>query len=110
MEVQSEVVRESVAVRLKRRRLLRALAWGGGVLGLMAVGAVGALLGSHYLGGALPLPVTTAPTPSPSAPPAAEPPAARTPTAATEVVLSLEGVARAGIKTAKVEVVDAQTT
>ncbi len=110
MEVHSEVGRQSVPVRLKRHRLLRALAWGGGVLGLMAVGAVGALLGSHYLGGALPLPVTTASTPSPSAPPAAEPPAARTPTAATEVVLSPEGVARAGIKTAKVEVVEAQTT
>src|SRR2546425_13016384 len=96
MEPQSDVVRESAPARPKRHRLLRALAWGVGALSLIAVGAVGALLGSHYLRGALPVSVATAPTPSPT-----EPPVASTPTAATEVVLSPEAVSRAGIKTAK---------
>jgi len=105
MEVQSEVRRESAPARPTRHRLLRALAWGVGALSLIAVGAVGALLGSHYLRGAPPVPVATAPTSSP-----AEPLATSTPTAATEVVLSPEAVSRAGIKTAKVEVVDAQAT
>jgi membrane fusion protein, heavy metal efflux system len=111
MEVQSEVVRESPPVRMqKRHRLLRALAWGVGALGLIAVGAVGALLAPHYLGSVLPLPVTTAPTPAPAEPPPAEPPVASAPTAAAEVFLSPEAVARAGIKTARVETVDALTS
>ena len=111
MEGQSEVVRGSPPARMqKRHRWLRALAWGVGVLGLMAVGAVGTLLAPHYLGGVLPLPVTTAPTPAPTEPPPAEPPVARAPAAAAEVFLSPEAVARAGIKTARVETVDAQTS
>jgi cobalt-zinc-cadmium efflux system membrane fusion protein len=110
MEVQSEVVHASAPVRPKRRRLLRAIVWGVGALGLIAVGAVGALLAPSYLGGVLPIPITTAPTPSLSAPPPAEPLAASAPTAPAEVVLSPEAVSRAGIKTAKVEVVDAQAT
>jgi membrane fusion protein, heavy metal efflux system len=108
MEVHSEVGRESAPARPKRHRLLRALTWGVGALGLMAVGAVGALLGAYYLGGALPIPAATTPTPSPAAPPAAAPSVASAPMAATEVVLSPEAVTRAGIKTAKVEVVDVQ--
>src|SRR5437762_14180685 len=101
---------ESVPARTKKRhRVLRSLAWGVGALGLIAVGAVGALLAPHYLGGVLPVPVATAPTPSPAEPQVPEPPAASTATAPVEVVLSPEAVARAGIKTAKVEVVDAQT-
>ncbi len=112
MEVQSEVRHELAPARPKRHRLLRALAWGVGALGLMAVGAVGVLLAPPSLGGMLPLLVTTAPTasPSPSEPPPAAPPAASAPTAFTEVVLSSEAVTRAGIKTARVEVVDAQAT
>ena len=111
MEVQSEVMHESVPARTKKRhRVLQSLAWGVGTLGLIAVGAVGALLGSRYLGGILPVPVATAPTPSPAEPQVPEPPAASTPTAPAEVVLSSEAVTRAGIKTAKVEVVDAQAT
>src|SRR5215831_1900956 len=105
MEVHSEVRRESAPARPKRHRLLRALAWGVGALGLMAVGAVGALLGSRYLGSTLPVPVATAPTPSPT-----EPAVTNAPTAATEVILAPEAVARAGLKTAKVEVIDAQST
>jgi membrane fusion protein, heavy metal efflux system len=109
MEPQSDVVRESAPARPQRHRVLRRLAWGVGALGLIAVGAVGALLAPHYLGGVLPVPVATAPTPSPAEPQVPEPPAASTATAPAEVVLSPEAVARAGIKTAKVEVVDAQT-
>jgi multisubunit Na+/H+ antiporter MnhB subunit len=60
MEVQSEVVHASVPVRPKRHRLLRALVWGVGALGLIAVGAVGALLAPSYLRGVLPIPITTA--------------------------------------------------
>ena len=109
MEPQSDVVRESAPARPKRHRVLRSLAWGVGALGLIAVGAVGALLAPHYLGGVLSVPVATAPTPSPAEPQVPEPPAASTATAPAEVALSPEAVARAGIKTAKVEVVDAQT-
>src|SRR2546422_2946677 len=109
MEPQSDVVRESAPARPQRHRVLRRLAWGVGAPGLIAVGAVGALLAPHYIGGVLPVPVATAPTPSPAEPQVPEPPAASTATAPAEVVLSSEAVTRAGIKTAKVEVVDAQT-
>jgi len=105
MERQSDVVRASTPTPTTRRRLVRALAWGVGALGLIALGAVGALLGAYYLRGAPAVPVATAPTSSP-----AEPLAASTPTAATEVVLSPEAVARAGIKTARVAVVDTQAS
>src|SRR5712691_10087211 len=110
MEPQSDAVRQSAPARPQRHRVLRSLAWGVGALGLIAVGAVGALLAPHSLGGLLPVPVATAPTPSPAEPQVPEPPAASTATAPAEVVLSPEAVARAGIKTAKVEVVDAQAT
>src|SRR6266849_2371891 len=109
MEPQSDVVRESAPARPQRHRVLRRLAWRVGALGLIAVGAVGALLAPHSLGGVLPVPAATAPTPSPAEPQVPEPPAASTATAPAEVILSPEAVARAGIKTAKVEVVDAQT-
>src|SRR5262245_57917410 len=110
MEVQSEVMGASAPVRSKRHRLLRALAWGVGTLGLMGLGAVAAILGPHYLGGVLPIPVATAPTSSPAAPPPAESTATSTPTAPAEVILSPEAVSKAGIKIAKVEVFDAQAT
>ena len=55
--------------------------------------------------------IATAPTPSPGcATCRLSPLAASAPTAPAEVVLSPEAVSRAGIKTAKVEVVDAQAT
>jgi len=104
MEAQGEVKRASAPARPRHHRLLRALAWGGGALSLIAIGAVGALLASHYLEGSVPLPRAT--TLAPSQP---EPSLASAPTAA-EVILSPEAIARAGIKTAKVEAVDAQTT
>ena len=83
--------------------------WGVGVLGLIAVGAVGASCAVLF-GGVLPIPITTAPTPPLPASLPAEPPVASAPTAPAEVVLSPEAVSRAGIKTAKVEVADAQAT
>lgn len=107
MELQHEVLSEAAPARPQRHRLLRAVAWGVGVVGLIGVGAVGAVLGSHYLGGALSLPVTTAPTPAPDEPPPAASPVASAP---AEVVLSPEAVSKVRLKTAKVEVVDAQST
>jgi len=111
MEPLSDAVREVAPARPQRHRLLRGLAWGVGALGLMALGAVGAILGSPYLGDVFPLSGTPTPTPSPAAPPQApDLPAASTPAAPAEVVLSPEAVSRAGLKTAKVEVVDAQAS
>src|SRR5438445_6377407 len=86
MEPQSDVVREAAPVRPQRHRLLRGLAWGVGALGLIALGALGAILGPRYLGGILPAPVATAPTAAPAESPPAEPAATSTP--AAEVVLA----------------------
>ena len=61
MEVHPEVIRQSTPVRPQRHRLLRGLAWGVGALGLIAVGAIGGILGPRYLGDVLPVPVATAP-------------------------------------------------
>ena len=109
MEVQSEVVRESPPARMQQRhRLLRALAWGVGALGLIAVGAVGAILAPRYLGGVLPLPVTTAPTPAPAEPPRLSP--GKCTDGRGRGLPLTRGGSRAGIKTAKVETVDAQTS
>lgn len=100
---------EQQRVMTKPHRLLRGLAWGIGALGFMALGASGALLGPHYLGDALPWFMAPLPAPAPAVPFAAEPAPARTPAAAAEVSLSPEAVGRAGIKTARVEVIDAPT-
>src|SRR5712692_1749518 len=108
MEPQSDVVRESAPARPQRHRMLRSLAWGVGALGLIAVGALGAILGPRYLGGVLPAPVATAPTSAPAEPPPADPAAASTP--AAEIVLSPEAVSRAGITTAPAEVAASQAT
>jgi cobalt-zinc-cadmium efflux system membrane fusion protein len=110
MQLQDDEMKASASAHPKRHRLLRGLAWGVGVLGLMAVGATGALLGTRYLGGAQPVPVATAPSAAPTESLPAESPAASAAAASTEVVLSPEAVARAGIKTAKGEVVDTQAT
>src|SRR5437867_891551 len=104
MALQSEdVVHEPPRPRETRRRRGRGLVVTVGALGLVAVGALGATLASRYLGGAQPVAVATAPTPSPT-----EPPTASAPAAAAEVVLSPEAVTRAGIKTAPAEVVESQ--
>jgi RND family efflux transporter MFP subunit len=103
MEPQSDVVREVAPARPQRHRLLRGLAWGVGALGLIALGALGAILGPRYLGGVLPAPVATAPTSAPAEPAAASAPAA-------EVVLSPEAVSRAGMQTAAAAEVASQAT
>jgi len=116
MEVQSDVREESTMepqsevapARPQRHRLLRGLAWGVGALGLIALGALGALLGPRYLGGVLPAPVATAPTSAPAESPPAEPAATSPP--AAEVVLSPEAVSRAGITTAAAAEVASQAT
>jgi cobalt-zinc-cadmium efflux system membrane fusion protein len=108
MEPQSDVVRAGAPARPQRHRLLRGLAWGVGALGLIALGALGALLGPRYLGGVLPVPVATAPTSAPPESPPAEPAAASAP--AAEVVLSPEAVSRAGIQTAPATEVTSQAT
>jgi RND family efflux transporter MFP subunit len=106
-------VYEATPARPKRHRLLRGLAWGVGALGLVALGAVGAILVPRYLGGVLPAPVATAPTSTPAeslqaASPPTTPAAANAP--AAEVVLAPEAVSRAGITTAPAEEVASQTT
>src|SRR5712692_905702 len=106
MEPQSDVVRESAPARPQRHRMLRSLAWGVGALGLIAVGALGAILGPRYLGGVLPAPVATAPTSAPAEPPPADPAATSPP--AAEVMLSPEAVSRAGITSAPAEVIASQ--
>src|SRR2546428_3153230 len=107
-EPQRDVVREAAPARPLRHRLLRGLAWGVGALGLIALGALGAILGPRYLGGVLPAPVATAPTSAPAEAPPAEPAAASAP--AAEVVLAPEAVSRAGMQTAAAEEVASQTT
>ena len=62
MEPQRDAVREAAPARPQRHRLLRGLVWGVGALGLIALGALGAILGPRYLGDVLPAPVATAPT------------------------------------------------
>src|SRR6266699_2690898 len=98
MEPQSDAVRDVAPARPQRHRLLRGLAWGVGALGLIALGALGAILVPRYLGGILPAPVATAPTAAPTSAPAAE------------VMLSPEAVSRAGITTAPAEVMASQAT
>jgi membrane fusion protein, heavy metal efflux system len=113
MEPQSEVVRAAAPARPRRHRLLRGLAWGVGALGLIALGAFGAILGPRYLGVILPTPVATAPTSAPAeSPPAESPPAepAAASAPAAEVMLSPEAVSRAGMQTAAAEEVASQTT
>src|ERR1043166_6929156 len=108
MEPQRDVVREAAPVRPQRHRLLRARAWGGGALGLMAIGALGATLAPRYLGIVQSRLVSTAPTTPPTEVPASEPAATSAPAAAAEVVLSPEAVNRAGITTAPAQVVASQ--
>ncbi len=108
MEPQSDAVRDVAPARPRRHRLLRGLAWGVGALGLIALGALGAILGPRYLGGILPAPVATAPTAPPAESPPAEPAATSPP--AAEVVLAPEAVSRAGIQTAAAAEVASQAT
>jgi multidrug efflux pump subunit AcrA (membrane-fusion protein) len=111
MELQiEEIVHKLARPRGKRRRLGRGLMMVVVALGLIAIGALGATLASRYLGGALPTPVATTPTPSESAPPASELPVASAPASLAGVVLSPEAVSRTGIKTAPAEVVASQAT
>ncbi len=107
MEPQRDVVREVTPARPQWHRLLHGLLWGVGALGLIALGALGAILGPRYLGDLLPIPAATAPTSLLAAPPT-EPAAASAPAATAEVVLSPEAVRRAGIMTAPAEVVASQ--
>src|SRR5438093_3423109 len=110
MELQSEaVVRQPPRPRGKRRRLGRGLMMVVAALGLVAVGALGAILAPRYLGGAPPAPVAPAPTPPVSAASASAPPAVSAPGGTAEVVLAPEAVSRAGIKTAPAAVVASQT-
>ena len=110
MEPQSNAVRESAPARPRRHRLLRGLAWGVGALGLIALGAVGAILGPRYLGSILPAPVATAPTPAPAQSPPAAPAVTSTPAPTAEVVLTPEAVSRAGMQTAPAEEIASQAT
>ena len=73
-------------------------------LGLIALGALGATLMSRQTGSLPPIPVTTAPPPSPAAPQAVP-----TPDIDVELMLTPEAVQQAGIKTAEVTTVASQT-
>ena len=101
-DVHCEMERASAPSRPPRHRRLRGLAWGVGALGLLAVGAIGGILGSRYLGDVLPalgglrpVPVATAPPSPPAALPSTAPPAASAPAAAAEVFLTPEAITRA---------------
>ncbi|MGE3537346.1 MAG: efflux RND transporter periplasmic adaptor subunit [Candidatus Tectimicrobiota bacterium] len=114
VEVQREVAYESILPPAPRHRWRRGFAWGLGALGLLAVGALGGILGVRYLGDGLPLLGVIAPTRSAAVLPVAEfppvePPAASAPTAIAEVFLTPEAVTRAGIQTVRAEVLEAQT-
>ena len=108
MEPQSEAIRAAAPARPQRHWLLRGLVWGIGALGLIALGALGAILGPRYLGDVLPATVATAPTSLPATARQAEPAATSVPAATAEIVLSPEAVSRAGIMTAPAEVVASQ--
>ena len=66
MEPQRDVVREATPAPPQWHRLLRGLLWGVGALGLIALGALGAILGPRYLGDVLHIPAATAPTSLPA--------------------------------------------
>jgi membrane fusion protein, heavy metal efflux system len=89
-----------------RRMLVRGLL----SMGLIAIGAAGALLllrfGSHTPAD----PVTATPTPTAVETPAAASPTDAAPAGEVEVVLAPEAVAQAGIKTAQVSVVESNTS
>jgi RND family efflux transporter MFP subunit len=111
MELHSEeVVPQPPQPHRQRRRLGRGLIMVVAALVLIAIGALGATLVPRYLGGAPPMPVTTAPTPLLTAPPGSELPAVIAPTSTAEVVLSPEAMSRAGIKTTPAEGVASQAT
>src|SRR5215470_358054 len=111
MEPQSEeVVHEPPRLRAKLRRLGRGLMIIVAALTLIAVGELGAILAPRYFDTVHHVLVETTPTPSVSVPPASEPPAAIALVSPAEVVLSLEAVSQAGIKTALAEVVASHAT
>ena len=111
MELHSaEVVHEPPRPHGKCRRLGRGFMMVVAALGLIAIGALGATLAPHYLGGEQTTSVVTAPTLSESAPSASEPPTATALVSPAEVVLSPEAISRAGIKTAAAEVLTSQAT
>jgi RND family efflux transporter MFP subunit len=108
MKVHNEMVSAPPQARNAPSRLKRALVKGVVALGLMAIGAAGAVLvlrfGSHTPAGLSPL----------ASPPAATGTgagqAAVAPAGDPEVVLSLEAMAQVGIKTAQVTVVEPHVT
>lgn len=111
MNVDDEVMHEVPRPPVPRRRIGRVLLRGLGALGLLAVGAVGALLVERYMGDMpLGLGVTAlAPTPTlaPTTPSTPEP---SPPPTAVEVVLTPEALAQVGIKTTPVTVVATRVT
>ena len=89
----------------RERRIGRMFIEGLAVIGLIAIGALGALLVLRF-GSHTPLdPVTVAPTPT-ATPASGVEQTAGEPAGDVEVVLSPEAVAQAGIKTAQVAVVE----
>jgi membrane fusion protein, heavy metal efflux system len=79
-------------------------------IGLIAIGAAGAVLVLRFGNNTPPGPVTAAPTPTSIEAPAMVGQHAVEPADEVEVVLSPEAVAQAGIKTAKVDVVESDTS
>jgi membrane fusion protein, heavy metal efflux system len=110
MDRNDERMREPPGAQRGRGRLGRMLVRGLLSMGLIAIGAAGAVLvlrlGSH----APPDPVTTVPTPTAVEAPAVASPPAAAPAGEVEVVLTPEAVAQAGIKTEKVTVVESNTS
>jgi RND family efflux transporter MFP subunit len=111
MNVNDEVMQEVTRPPVPRRRIGRVLLRGLGALGLLAVGAIGALLVERYMGD-MPLGLgatALAPT-STSVPAAPQAPVTSPSPTIVEVVLMPEVLAQVGIKTAPVTAVDTRVT
>ena len=110
MDVRDERMIQSPEVQGGRSGLGRSLVRGLMAIGLIAIGAAGAVLVLRFGNNTPPGLVTAAPTPTSIEAPALAGQNAVEPADEVEVVLSPEAVAQAGIKTAKVDVVESNTS
>jgi cobalt-zinc-cadmium efflux system membrane fusion protein len=110
MDVKDERMIQSPEAYGGRNGLGRILVRGLMAIGLIAIGAAGAVLVLRFGNNTPPGPVTAAPTPTSIEAPAVAGQNAVEPADEVEVVVSPEAVAQAGIKTAKVDVVESNTS
>ncbi len=110
MDLTDERMIEPAGVQWERGKLGRMLVRGLLAMGLIAIGAAGAVLVLRFGSRTPPDPVTAAPTPPAVEAPAVTSSPAAAPAGEVEVVLSPEAVAQAGIKTEKASVVESNTS